>query len=308
MIDFYGTFSCHVLVLWILLSKLQRTTFNYLPCIFSSWKFNLRPLPFSSFSSFGVAFAMRKISLLSMLLVSCSFGCSWCLNRQRSSKRHLLPIFQNRQILSNLIREGRGGGADGRGRGGGDGGGGGPRTWRRWLLGDLLREKDWEDDILQARNKQISNLHAHHRTLPKIHQNYLYSAGYIAPGWTKNFLQDFEFHLTATATATAAATCFSRTLWKCNCNSNGDMTEVYANATATATLLKEDHNSMFSSWTKPLQLWFIWIPYIAVYELYIKKGRVLQNCCRGSWTQGWVSATEAGLKAAAVAVAVLSLA
>ena len=33
--------------------------------------------------------------------------------------------------------------------------------------------------------------------------------------------------------------------------------------------------------------------------------RLLLNCCRGSWTQGWVSATEAGLKAAAVAVAVL---
>ena len=37
-------------------------------------------------------------------------------------------------------------------------------------------------------------------------------------------------------------------------------------------------------------------------------GRLLLNCCRGSWTQGWVSATEAGFKAAAVAVAVLGLA
>ena len=37
-------------------------------------------------------------------------------------------------------------------------------------------------------------------------------------------------------------------------------------------------------------------------------GRVLQNCCRGSWIRGWVSATVAGLKAAAVAVAVLGLA
>ena len=36
-------------------------------------------------------------------------------------------------------------------------------------------------------------------------------------------------------------------------------------------------------------------------------GRLLLNCCRGSWTQGWVSASEAWLKAAAVAVAVLSL-
>ena len=36
-------------------------------------------------------------------------------------------------------------------------------------------------------------------------------------------------------------------------------------------------------------------------------GRLLQNCCRGSWTQGWVSFTVAGLKATAVAVAVLGL-
>ena len=34
-------------------------------------------------------------------------------------------------------------------------------------------------------------------------------------------------------------------------------------------------------------------------------GRLLQNYCKWSWTQGWVSATEAGLKAAAVAVPVL---
>ena len=34
-------------------------------------------------------------------------------------------------------------------------------------------------------------------------------------------------------------------------------------------------------------------------------GRLLQNCCRGSWTQAWVSATEAEFKAAAVTVAVL---
>ena len=32
---------------------------------------------------------------------------------------------------------------------------------------------------------------------------------------------------------------------------------------------------------------------------------MLLNYCKWSWTQGWVSATEAGLKAAAVAVAVL---
>ena len=36
-------------------------------------------------------------------------------------------------------------------------------------------------------------------------------------------------------------------------------------------------------------------------------GRFLLNCCKGSWTQGWASATEAGLKAAAVAVAVFGL-
>ena len=33
--------------------------------------------------------------------------------------------------------------------------------------------------------------------------------------------------------------------------------------------------------------------------------RLLLNCGKWSWTQGWVSATEAGLKATAVAVAVL---
>ena len=36
-------------------------------------------------------------------------------------------------------------------------------------------------------------------------------------------------------------------------------------------------------------------------------GRLLQNCCRGSWTQAWVSATEAEFKAAAVAVSGFSL-
>ena len=37
-------------------------------------------------------------------------------------------------------------------------------------------------------------------------------------------------------------------------------------------------------------------------------GRLLLNCCRCSWTQDRVSASEAWLKAAAVAVAVLGLA
>ena len=34
-------------------------------------------------------------------------------------------------------------------------------------------------------------------------------------------------------------------------------------------------------------------------------GRVLHNCSRGSWTQAWVIATEAGLRASAVVVAFL---